>query len=180
MKGTAWVSIVSLYVCAMCVRIVVNVYAHANMCNCMHSCMHQVQVQVFTQRPRNGRIKLCNCANRIIYIYLYIYMYVCIHTYINIYTYIYILHAYAYVCACIIYTYTYVHIYIRTYKYICVHTLANVYTSHMEPTSQHTYVYACWLRHASMANMRITHVVKALHRTKPNSLASGLGLLSRE
>jgi hypothetical protein len=24
----------------------------------------QVQVQVFTQRPRNGRIKLCNCANR--------------------------------------------------------------------------------------------------------------------
>ncbi len=23
-----------------------------------------VQVQVFTQRPRNGRIKLCNCANR--------------------------------------------------------------------------------------------------------------------
>jgi hypothetical protein len=24
----------------------------------------QVQVQVFTQGPRNGRIKLCNCANR--------------------------------------------------------------------------------------------------------------------
>jgi hypothetical protein len=23
----------------------------------------QVQVQVFTQRPRNGQIKLCNCAN---------------------------------------------------------------------------------------------------------------------
>ena len=26
----------------------------------------QVQVQFFTQRPRNGRIKLCNCANRVI------------------------------------------------------------------------------------------------------------------
>jgi len=24
----------------------------------------QVQVQVYTQRPRNGRIKLCDCANR--------------------------------------------------------------------------------------------------------------------
>jgi hypothetical protein len=37
----------------------------------MYICTHaqlilktQVQVQVFTQRPRNGRIKLCNCANR--------------------------------------------------------------------------------------------------------------------
>jgi hypothetical protein len=39
-------------------------------CGCMSLCMYvcvclyQVQVQVFTQRPRNGRIKLCNCANR--------------------------------------------------------------------------------------------------------------------
>jgi hypothetical protein len=29
-----------------------------------HQFFNQVQVQVFTQRPRNGRIKLCNCANR--------------------------------------------------------------------------------------------------------------------
>ncbi len=54
---------------------------------------HIVQVLVFTQRPRNGRIKLCNCANREIqlgklcrirkqgdqasniYIYIYIYIY---------------------------------------------------------------------------------------------------------
>ncbi len=59
----------------------------------IHTHTHIYQVQVFTQRPRNGRIELCNCANREIQLSkLYIYTrktharrHLCEHTWIYIY-----------------------------------------------------------------------------------------------
>ncbi len=65
-----------------------NICMYVCVCVCVHMCMYQVQV--FTQRPCIGRIKICNCANRevqlmVMYMYIYVYVYVCIYIYIYIY-----------------------------------------------------------------------------------------------
>jgi hypothetical protein len=97
---------------------------NSNVGNVKKSLIYIFKFQVFTQRPRNGRIKLHlhlsfinnMCMHACIHTYTHTHIYIdayiqrCIHTYIDAY-----IHTYIHTCTHIhTYTHTYIHTYIHT------------------------------------------------------------------